>query len=155
MRCELLPVPCCLSACVHLQVLLNCATRACTEVGIEVLVERRGWRLNDHLARTVLEKIRILAVFWICHQSPLRAQTTVVTLPVPSVYFVRPRCQGCAAVYVEPPRRGQHHLGAFLSASRPACRNTSSCSTNVRAGKSSFAPRATPGLLHRELLPVC
>ena len=99
------------------------------------------------------EKVLILAAFWKLRQSPLRAHTLEkISLPVPSVNLVPPSLQGDTAVVESPPHRGHHHLGTFLSASRPVYRNTGSCSGKVGAGRSSWHS-GIAACLGTELLP--
>ena len=93
------------------------------EVRIVVLPERWARRLLDNLASTVVERLRLRARVWKLHQCPLRAQARI-SLSVPSVDSVAPPCRGAAAVVGCLPRRGNPHLGTFLSASRPACRTS-------------------------------
>jgi hypothetical protein len=82
----------------------------------------------------VLEKGLLLAAVWQADQSPLRAHRFTISRPVPSVGPVAPALHGDTAVGVAAPFRGNHHLGTFLSGSRPVYRNTGSC----------FLQRATP-----------
>ena len=120
---ELLPVSLCLAS-----------LRRLGQVRIVMLPHRRVGRLLDDSARTVLEKGLLLAAVWQADQSPLRAHRFTISRPVPSVGPVPPGLHGDTAVGVAAPFRGNHHLGTFLSGSRPVYRNTGSC----------FLQRATP-----------
>ena len=120
---ELLPVSLCLAS-----------LRRRSQVLIVMLPHRRVGRLHDESARTVLEKGLLRAAFWKSDQSPLRAHRFTISRPVPSVGPVPPALHGDTAVGVAAPFRGNHHLGTFLSGSRPVYRNTGSC----------FLQRATP-----------
>ena len=120
---ELLPVSLCLAS-----------LRRLGQVRIVMLPHRRVGRLHADSARTVLEKGLVLAAVWKADQSPLRAHRFTISRPVPSVGPVAPALHGDTAVGVAAPFRGNHHLGTFLSGSRPVYRNTGSC----------FLQRATP-----------
>ena len=104
------------------------------QVLIVMLPHRRVGRLHDESARTVLEKGLVPAAVWQGDQSPLRAEAFTISRPVPSVGPVAPALNGETAVGVAAPCCGDHHLGTFLSGSRPVYRNTGSC----------FLQRATP-----------
>ena len=113
---ELLPVSLCLAS-----------LRPLGQVRIVMLLHRWVRRLHADSARTVVEKGPVLAANWNADQSPLRAHRCTISRPVPSVGPVPPGLHGDTAVGVAAPFRGNHHLGKFLSGSRPVYRNTGSC----------------------------
>ena len=104
------------------------------QVLIVMLPHRRVGRLHAESPRTVFEQGFVPAAGWQAHQSPLRAKALIISRPVPSVGPVAPALHCETAVGVAAPCRGDHHLGTFLSGSRPVYRNTGSC----------FLQRATP-----------
>ena len=93
------------------------------EVRIVALPERWARCLKDNSATTVVERLRVQARVWKLDKCPLRGQT-LISFSVPSEDSVAPPCHGPAAVVDCLPRRGLHHLGTILSASRPACRTS-------------------------------
>ena len=108
--------------------------RLCRQVLIVMLPHRRVGTLHAESARTVLEKALVHASAWQANQSPLRAHAFTISRSIPSVGPVAPALHRETAVGVAAPFRGDHHLGTFLSGSRPVYRNTGSC----------FLQRVTP-----------
>ena len=140
----------------RLQILRHDLLRANAEVGIEGLVERRVYILNAHFACTVLKKLRSLCLH--CAEEPTQGteQRCQISRSI-SILCNTTLLPGSCRRIRWPPTSGATSPGS-ISVSKQAGMPECWCREKFRCTESysrSVAPRATPGLLARELLPVC